>query len=135
MNVRLAGFASLSALFSAVAIGFTGCMSQHPPLGMPDASVIGFKPGDGGRAVPPQCDALNVPSGMIDAGHGRPGVEFGCATYTNLAVMLARPADLVAPVPYAGADAALGASAVRRYEDGRAKQLNQTSTTASPSSH
>jgi hypothetical protein len=43
--------------------------------------------------------------------------------------MLARPADLVAPIPYAGADAALGASAVRRYEEGRATPLNSTSTT------
>jgi type IV pilus biogenesis protein CpaD/CtpE len=70
---------------------------------------------------------------MVDAGSGRPGVAFGCATYSNLAAMLARPADLVAPVPYAGADASLAASAVRRYEEGRATPLISGSST-SPSS-
>ncbi|PMS09727.1 hypothetical protein FNF07_09475 [Trinickia caryophylli] len=96
---------------------------------MPDASAIGFVPGENGHAVPPSCDALNEPSAMIDAGQRRPGVAFGCATYSNLAAMLARPADLVAPQPYAGADAPLAASAVRRYEEGRAAPLNPTSTT------
>jgi hypothetical protein len=109
----------------------TGCMSEHPPLGMPNDSVIGYTSEGGGRAIAPQCDQLNQPSHMIDAGRGRPGVAFGCATYSNLAAMLARPADLVAPLPYAGADATLGASAVRAYEEGRTHPLNSTSTTTS----
>lgn len=109
----------------------SGCMSAHPPLGMPSDSVIGFTSAGGGRAIAPQCDELNQPSHMIDAGHGRPGVAFGCSTYSNLAAMLARPADLVAPLPYAGADAALGASAVRAYKEGRTHPLNPTSTTTS----
>jgi type IV pilus biogenesis protein CpaD/CtpE len=117
----------IARLFSlALLAAIAGCMSAHPPLGMPDSSVMGF---DGSHAVPPDCATLMQPSHLVDAGFGRPGVAFGCATYTNLAVMLARPADLVAPVPYAGADAALGASAVRRYEEGRATPLNSTSTT------
>jgi pilus assembly protein CpaD len=110
-----------------------GCMSAHPPLGMPDDSVIGFSAQDGGRALPPECARLNQPSHMTDAGWRRPGVEFGCATYSNLAAMLVRPADLVAPVPYAGADAALGASAVRAYEEGRSQPLRPSSTTTSVS--
>lgn len=112
-----------------------GCMSEHPPLGLPGDSVIGFSSENGGRAVPPSCDQLNQPSHMVDAGRGRPGVAFGCATYSNLAAMLVRPADLVAPLPYAGAgaDAALGASAVRAYEEGRAQPLRSTSTTTSVS--
>lgn len=121
-------FARLSALLLVVAM--SGCMSEHPPLGMPDASVVGF---DGSRAVPPDCAALVQPSHMIDAGAARPGVAFGCATYTNLAAMVARPADLVQPLPYAGADAAIGASAVRRYDEGRTTPLNSTSTTATVS--
>lgn len=119
-------FAAATIVFG---MGLSGCMSEHPPLGMPDDSVIGFTAADGGRAIPPQCDQLNQPSHMVDAGQGRPGVEFGCATYSNLAAMLVRPADLVAPIPYAGADAALGASAVRAYEEGRAQPLRSTSTT------
>nr|WP_235993893.1 CpaD family pilus assembly lipoprotein [Paraburkholderia solitsugae] len=104
------------------------------PLGMPDPSVIGFAPGDGGHAIPPQCETLDQHSKMVDAGSARPGVAFGCATYSNLAAMLARPADLVAPVPYAGADAPLAASAVRRYEEGRAAQLKSESASSSSSS-
>jgi hypothetical protein len=117
------------AIVAASAV--SGCMSEHPPLGMPNDSVIGFTADGGGRAIAPSCDQLNQPSHMIDAGRGRPGVAFGCATYSNLAAMLARPADLVAPEPYAGADAALGASAVRAYEEGRAQPLKSTSTTTS----
>jgi pilus assembly protein CpaD len=118
MLARLPSLALLAAL--------SGCMSTPPPLGMPDASVVGF---DGTHAVPPDCAKLQQPSHMSDAGFERPGVAFGCATYTNLATMLARPADLVQPIPYAGADAALGASAARRYDEGRTTPLNATSTT------
>jgi hypothetical protein len=115
----------------ALGVALSGCMSEHPPLGMPDDSVIGYSAENGGQAIAPPCERLNQPSHMIDAGRGRPGVEFGCATYSNLAAMLARPADLVAPLPYAGADAALGASAVRAYDEGRAQPLRSTSTTRS----
>ncbi|RDU99692.1 CpaD family pilus assembly lipoprotein [Trinickia dinghuensis] len=131
MRNRSATLILSAALAAVFGTGLSGCMSEHPPLGMPDDSVIGFTAADGGRAIPPQCDRLNQPSHMVDAGRGRPGVEFGCATYSNLAAMLVRPADLVAPIPYAGADAALGASAVRAYDEGRATPLNSTSTTKS----
>ena len=126
-GLRIAG----TALAVTLGMALSGCMSQHPPLGMPDDSVIGFSAANGGQAIPPQCERLNQPSHMIDAGRGRPGVEFGCATYSNLAAMLVRPADLVAPLPYAGADAALGASAARAYEEGRTQPLRSTSTTRS----
>ena len=132
MNARLS---LIATIFAGVACaGLTSCMSAQPPLGMPDPSVIGFTPGDGGRATPPACDSLTVRSGMRDAGQARPGVAFGCATYSNLATMLARPADLVAPVPYTGADAPLATSAVRRYEEDRAKPLNSDYSSTSSSS-
>lgn len=131
MRHRLARLIVLPMISLVTVSGFTGCMSAHPPLGMPNDSVIGYTSAGGGHAIAPQCDELNQPSHMIDAGRGRPGVAFGCATYSNLSAMLARPADLVAPVPYAGADAALGADAVRAYEEGRAHPLNPTSTTTS----
>jgi pilus assembly protein CpaD len=107
-------------------LALAACMSAHPPLGLPDASVIGF---DGREAIAPDCAALVQPSHLVDAGFGRPGAAFGCATYTNLAAMLARPADLAEPLPYAGADAAIGASAVRRFDENRIKQPSVTSTT------
>ncbi|MET5115853.1 CpaD family pilus assembly lipoprotein, partial [Burkholderia pseudomallei] len=73
-----------------------------------------------GLARAPDCAALEQRSQVIDAGRARPGVSFGCATYGNLAAMLARPAELVAPLADAGGDAAGGASAVRPDEAGRA---------------
>lgn len=132
MNARFASIATVLA--SAACVGLTSCMSAAPPLGMPDPSVIGFAPGEGGHAIPPQCETLDQHSKMVDAGSARPGVAFGCATYSNLAAMLARPADLVAPVPYAGADAPLAASAVRRYEEGHAAPLKSESASSSSSS-
>lgn len=120
MIARLTSLCSL-ALLAAL----SGCKSA--PLSMPDSSVIGF---DGTHAIPPDCAKLEQPSHMRDAGFRRPTVAFGCATYTNLANMLARPADLVQPIPYTGADAALGASAAHHYEDGTAMPLNTTSTTS-----
>ncbi|WP_175829297.1 CpaD family pilus assembly lipoprotein [Burkholderia cepacia] len=105
--------------------------SAPPPVNLPDARTIGF---DGARAVPPDCATLMQPSHLVDAGYARPGVPFGCATYSNLAAMLARPEDLVAPVPYGGADAQAAADAVRRYVEDRVKQPTpgKTLTTGSP---
>ncbi|AOJ70201.1 MULTISPECIES: CpaD family pilus assembly lipoprotein [Burkholderia] len=105
--------------FALTPLALASCLSAPPPLDLPDASAIGF---DGVRAVPPDCGRLAEPSHFVDAGYRRPSVAFGCATYRNLAAMLARPEDLVAPVPYAGADAAFAADAVRRFMEDRVKQ-------------
>jgi pilus assembly protein CpaD len=131
MNSRLA--LAVTVLASVASIGLTSCMSA--PLGMPDASVIGYTPGEnGGHAVPPPCEALSQEAPMRDAGMQRPSIAFGCATYSNLAAMVTRPADFVSPRPYAGADAPLAASAVRRYEEGRATPLSAGYGSASASS-
>src|SRR5689334_12236709 len=121
-----------TTVLALLPLALAGCMSAPPPLNLPDARAIGF---DGTRAVPPDCAKLMQPSHLIDAGFGRPGVPFGCATYTNLATMLARPQDLVAPVPYGGADAAVASDAVRRYVEDRVKQPTPgktLTTTGSP---
>lgn len=107
-----------TTVLALLPLALAGCMSAQPPLNLPDARSIGF---DGAQAVPPDCAKLMQPSHLVDAGFGRPGVPFGCATYTNLAAMLARPQDLVAPVPYGGADAEVAAGAVRRYVEDRVK--------------
>jgi len=130
MNVRLTFMATLFA--AAASAGLGACMSAQPPLDLPDPSVIGVVPGHGGRALAPACAALDQPSNLRDAGSARPGMEFGCATYSNLAAMLVRPDDLVAPRPYAGADAPLAASAVRRYEEERTRPLRDSNATSSP---
>jgi pilus assembly protein CpaD len=90
-----------------------GCLSPQPPMSMPDESIIGL---DGARALPPDCMRLMEPSQLSEAGHTRPAVAFGCATYTNLAAELVRPEDLVAPKRFGGPEAAVAASAVARYQ-------------------
>lgn len=104
-----------------------GCLSTAPPIGMPDATVIGV---EDGRAVPPDCEALATRTNFRDAGAARPAIAFGCATYRNLAAVLVRPEDLVAPRPFAGADAPVAASAVRRYETGKITPLPTTETSS-----
>lgn len=104
-----------------------GCMSTPPRIGMPDASVI--RQHDG-RALPPDCAPLVDRSDFLDAGTPRPSIAFGCATYTNLAAMLVRPADLTDPVPFGGADAVPAGAAVRRYETGKVTPLQSTATSS-----
>lgn len=104
----------LKITISIVPLGLlSACMSTPPSLSLPDVSVIRV---EHGRAVPPECSQLAVKRDFLDAGEARPTVSLGCATYTNLAAMIARPTDLTQPAPLGGADAELGANAVRRYE-------------------
>jgi pilus assembly protein CpaD len=110
-------------LACAAALSISGCFK--PPFTMPDASVIGF---DGKSAVPPDCATLARPSVLTDAGWHRPEMEWGCATYTNLAAQLARPEDLVKPRTLGPADAAVAASAVHRYETGHVMPLDPSTS-------
>lgn len=110
----------LSLLLAGVfAVAASGCFK--PPINMPSASVIGY---NGKTAVPPDCDSLTRPSLLTDAGIRRPSMQWGCATYTNLAEQLAYPEDAVHPQTLGPADAAVAASAVRRYETGRVIPLD-----------
>jgi pilus assembly protein CpaD len=108
---RLVSF-SLSLVAAAT---LAGCFLK-PPVSLPDARVIGF---DGEFATAPDCNKLTRDSLLLDAGVRRPSMQWGCATYTNLAAQVARPEDFVKPQPLGPADAAVAASAVARYEAGR----------------
>lgn len=115
--------------FTAFGAVLTGCMPK-PSLGMPDASTLSY---DGRQIVPPDCAALERSSLVHEAGiERRPDIAFGCATYTNLAAQIARPADLVAPLPLGPADAAIAASAVRRYETGKITPIDTSTTLSQP---
>lgn len=103
----------------------TGCMSTPPSLTLPDASVLRV---EHGHVVPPDCSQLARSRDFLDAGEARPTVSLGCATYANLAAMIARPEDLTQPEPYSGADADLSASAVRRYETEKLAPLPTNNT-------
>jgi len=114
----------LGTLLCAVTVMLTGCFPQ-PSIGMPDVSSIGF---DGTRALAPDCDALTQPSTLIDGGFHRPSMQWGCATYTNLAAQIAHPKDLVAPKPMGPANATVAASAMQRYEAGQVMKLDEGTT-------
>ncbi len=116
--MKLSRFLTLVAI-GAIVTGTTGCIK--PWRSMPDASVIGY---DGKHAIPPECDQLRRSSLLTDAGFRRPGMEWGCATYTNLAAQVANPRDLVTPGKLGPADAAVAASAVHRYETGNLAPLD-----------
>lgn len=92
---------------------------------MPDASTLGF---DGHSVVPPDCASLSRPSVLTDAGWHRPSMEWGCATYTNLAAQIAHPRDVVAPHALGPANAAVAASAVHRYETGQLVPAEKATT-------
>jgi hypothetical protein len=98
-------------LLCVTAFALCGCFK--PPVSMPDERIIGY---DGKRLTPPDCDRLAQPSLLLDAGVPRPSMAWGCATYTNLAAQIANPQDFVSPQTLGPADAAVAASAVRRYE-------------------
>jgi pilus assembly protein CpaD len=106
-------------LVSTIAVALGGCF--QPPRNMPDESVIGF---DGKNALPPECTELARDSVLTDAGLHRPSMQWGCATYTNLAAQIANPKDLVEPRKLAPADAAVAASGVHRYETGHVIPLD-----------
>ncbi|QSN63004.1 CpaD family pilus assembly lipoprotein [Caballeronia sp. M1242] len=110
----------------AFAVPLAGCIK--PPASMPDARVIGY---DGHNAVPPDCEQLQRASLLTDAGVRRPAMQWGCATYTNLAAQLARPEDAVHPQTLGPADAAVAASAVNRYENGRVIPLDTATSRSS----
>ena len=107
----------------ALVAGLAGCM--QPPIDMPHQSVIGS---DGNSLTAPDCDDFKRSSLLLDGGFRRPSMSWGCATYTNLAAQIAHPEHFNSPVPLGPADAALAASAVRRYETGKAEAVDTTST-------
>jgi pilus assembly protein CpaD len=92
-----------------------GCMSERPPLNLPNASVVTF---DGVEAHGPDCASIAIPSHLRDPDLlEHPTIPFGCANYTNLAAQLARPADATSPRPYTGSDGVTAARAIERYEN------------------
>jgi pilus assembly protein CpaD len=122
-SVRLSVRFLTFVLACCVALGVSGCFK--PPRGMPDESTISF---DGRSALPPDCASLARPSLLTDAGAHRPDMEWGCATYTNLAAQVANPQDLDRPQKLAPADAAVAASAVHRYQNGHVIPLDKTTS-------
>lgn len=105
-----------------------GCFPRPDYSGLPDPSVITVT--DGGtqaQAIPPDCDTMLIPSAMT-TDDDRHTWAFGCATYTNLARMVAQPTDLIDPRPFAGASAAREQGAVQRYHDNKTTPLKSNTT-------
>lgn len=70
--------------------------------------------------VPPNCPDWRKPS--EDDPSNTSSSNLGCATETNLGLMVADPRDLVSGKPLAGADADHATNAVQRYRQGSYKQ-------------
>jgi type IV pilus biogenesis protein CpaD/CtpE len=115
----------LLTIFTALAFAVAGSGCFKPPRNMPNETVIDY---DGKNALPPDCNELSRSSLLTDAGVRRPAMQWGCATYTNLAAQLAHPEDIVHPQTLGPADAAVAASAVNRYENGRVIPLDASSS-------
>ncbi|MBJ7222713.1 MULTISPECIES: CpaD family pilus assembly lipoprotein [unclassified Brenneria] len=108
-----------------------GCASwQRDKAGMPDVSSIKLQQyGKRWVAMPPDCYPLLQPD-YHWSHNGRRQVAFGCATYTNLAVSLARPQDLSRPRVYSGMQADAAALSVTRYRQNTVEPLRQTHSTS-----
>lgn len=82
--------------------------------------------------TPPPCPDWRKPSGPDYA--NTPSSNFGCATATNLGLMVADPADLVAGKELGPADAEYLAKAVDRYRQGKVKEPKPVTTAGSEGS-
>ncbi len=116
----------LAAAVAAAAFALGGCYSD-PKMNMPDASVIHVNP-DGSSRV--DCRSLTESPILSDGGFGRPDMQWGCATYSNLAAQVADPRDLVAPSKLDPANGPAAVTAVRRYELGNVKALDRAVSTS-----
>jgi pilus assembly protein CpaD len=77
--------------------------------------------------TPPTCPDWSNP--RADGFANTPPSNFGCATTTNLALMVANPGDLVRGAPMGGADATFAARGVELYRTGQiSKSLHSTGT-------
>ena len=70
--------------------------------------------------LPPDCPDWSKPADGDP--NNRPSSNFGCATATNLGLMLANPGDLVRGRRPGPADGVAGARLYRAYRDGEQKQ-------------
>ena len=89
-----------------------------------------------GRPRIEDCARMQDPSPLKQGINGqtpRPSFAFGCATYNNLARMVANPNDLIAPRPYAGQNPVAAGAAVERLETDKVKPLLSTTTTSGSS--
>lgn len=118
---------------AAVSLMLGGCGFPRKDFSsVPDPSIIRMTQHNGEwRAHAPDCRHLLQPS-QYNAYHNmRLSIAFGCATYSNLAASVARPADLVQPPAFAGTHADPAALAVERYRLNDVEPLRDTTSTSS----
>lgn len=113
-----------------LAIGLGGCANKTTAW-LPDQRII---PVLDNQALAPDCRQLEDASPFRDGPlqlDRRPSMAFGCASYGDLARMLANPRDLTHPAPYAGQDAVTAGAALTRYHDNKVTPLQGGTTTGS----
>ena len=130
--VRLVGRSATWAFLAGALLLTSGCaFPRKDMVGVPDPSVIRLALGADGAvtAQGPDCAPLQQNSQYHSINDARMSVAFGCATYTNLANSLARPADLVQPREYSGTHADASSLAVQRYRQNDVEPLRGTQST------
>ncbi len=125
---RESAIAKVLAKLSVDPVFDTARLDQVAPL--PDEAILRV-----GRYVvtPPRCPDWSKPES--DDFTNTPSSNFGCATTSNIGLMVADPADLVRGAGSGGGDAAFAARGVNLYRTGViSKSLAGTSESASGSS-
>lgn len=79
--------------------------------------------------TPPPCPDWRHPTNPDF--NNQPSGNFGCATQTNLGLMVANPRDLVDGKSLGTTDAENAAKAVQNYREGKVKELESVSTGSS----
>lgn len=78
--------------------------------------------------TPPECPDWRKPADLRDYTN-TPSSNLGCATATNLGLMVADPHDLIKGRDYGGPDAEQASQAVRTFREGNVEEAESTVTT------
>jgi len=109
----------------ATALGLK--VTRETPVYGPALSTDGARIIVGRYVVtPPACPDWRKPAGAD--WENTPSSNFGCASQTNLGLMVAQPRDLLYGRDYGGPDTEMMAKAVKDYRDGKAKKLKKEKT-------
>lgn len=103
-------------------------VSQHPDHRI----IVSPETPNGGRlkAYAPECPSWAKHRPAVD--DNMPLPQTGCATQRNLALMIAEPADLVAPERSGSADGQREAAAKQRYNEGKVSGLYDPNNPPAP---
>ncbi|MDE2029372.1 MAG: hypothetical protein KGI97_02290 [Alphaproteobacteria bacterium] len=127
--------------FFALAFGLfalTACDTVfYPPTPHPDYAIRVTPNAQGGIAKAPAC--MSWATATTDPFDNQPLPQFGCANARNLAAMVARPDDLIAPGTMGPSRGTVAVGAIRRYDNNQTRglvlpgpEVDQTAASTAP---